>query len=303
MMAAQTRTLLPIIAAALIASVALSAQKAFDKRFNVAPGGHLRLDTDVGSVAVVGGAGHEVVIHADLNGSDAFLSDLNITAEQGSSGVTVTARKSHFGWFDWFDFAEKSIHFTIDVPRDYSVELRTSGGYLDVRNVNAPVRGATSGGHIVVQDVTGSVKMHTSGGSIDAERINGATELGTSGGSISVADARGDLDAHTSGGGIRLKNIDGTVRAATSGGSVHAEMRSNRGISLSTSGGTISLLLPENVGASIDASTSGGRVSSDLPFSSTETAESSHLRGAINGGGEQVVLHTSGGSIRLGPLT
>jgi DUF4097 and DUF4098 domain-containing protein YvlB len=238
-----------------------------------------------------------------MNGSDAFLADLNITAEQGSSGVTVTARKAHRGWFDWFNFGQEHVHFTIDVPRDYSIELRTSGGYLDVRKVNGPVRGSTSGGGIVVQDVTGSVKMHTSGGSIDAERLNGTTELGTSGGSISVADARGDLDAHTSGGGIRLKNIDGSVKADTSGGSVHAEMRSNRGISLSTSGGTISLLLPENVGASIDASTSGGRVSSELPFSGTESADHTHLRGAINGGGEQVLLHTAGGSIRLGPLT
>jgi DUF4097 and DUF4098 domain-containing protein YvlB len=303
MMATWTRTLLVILATTLVASVSLSAEKAFDKRFNVAPGGHLRLDTDVGSVAVVGGAGHEVVIHAQMNGSDAFLANLNITAEQGSSGVTVTARKAHRSWFDWFDFGQEHLHFTIDVPRDYSIELRTSGGYLDVRNVNGSVRGTTSGGSIVVQDVTGPVKMHTSGGSIDAERLNGATELGTSGGSISVADARGDLDANTSGGGIRLKNIDGSVRAATSGGSVHAEMRSNRGISLSTSGGTISLLLPEKVGASIDAWTSGGRVSSELPFSGTETADRTHLRGAINGGGEQVVLHTSGGSIRLGPLT
>jgi DUF4097 and DUF4098 domain-containing protein YvlB len=304
MMATRTRTLLVILATALVASVALSAQKAFDKRFNVAPGGHLRLDTDVGSVAVVGGAGHEVVIHADMNGSDAFLANLNITAEQASSGVTVTARsKAHRSWFDWFDFGQEHLHFTIDVPRDYSIELRTGGGSLDVRNVIGPVRGTTSGGGIVVRDITGSVKMHTSGGSIDAEHVNGAAELGTSGGSISVADARGDLDAHTSGGGIRLKNIDGSVRASTSGGSVHAEMRSNRGISLSTSGGTISLLLPQNVGASIDASTSGGRVSSELPFSGTETEDRTHLRGAINGGGEQILLHTSGGSIRVGPLT
>jgi hypothetical protein len=303
MMAIQTRALLAALAAALIASVSLSAQKVFDKRFNVAPGGHLRLDADVGSVDVIGHAGHEVVVHAELDGSDAFLADLNITAEQVSSGVTVSARRTHRSWFDWFDFGEKRVHFTIDVPRDYAVELRTAGGALDVRNVNAPVHGTTAGGSIVVRDVTGPVKMHTSGGGIDAERLDGNTELGTSGGSISVADAKGDLDVDTSGGGIRLKNIDGSVRAHTSGGSVHAEIRTNRGISLSTSGGTISLLLPENVGASIDASTSGGRVSSTLPFSSTETAEPAHLRGVINGGGQQVVLHTSGGSIHLGPLT
>jgi DUF4097 and DUF4098 domain-containing protein YvlB len=303
MMATRTRVLLGTLALTLIASISLSAEKAFDRRFNVAPGGHLRLDTDFGSVAVVGRAGHEVVVHADVNGSEDFIADLNITAEQASSGVTVTARRAHRGWFDWFDFGEKRVHFTIDVPRDYSVELRTSGGSLDVRNVIAPVRGTTSGGSIVVQDVTGAVKMHTSGGNIDGEHLNGVTELGTSGGSISITDAKGDLDVHTSGGGIRLKNIDASVKASTSGGSVHAEIRCNHGISLSTSGGTISLLLPENARASIDAWTSGGRVSSAIPLSNTETADPTHLRGAINGGGERVELHTSGGSIHLDPLT
>src|SRR5882724_7144447 len=302
-MATRTHTLLGILAVALIASVSLSAQKAFDRRFDVAPGGQLRLDADVGSVALVGRAGHEVVVHAQVNGSDSFLADLDITAEQTSSGVTVTAHKTHSGWFDWFNYGSERVHFTIDVPRDYSVELRTSGGSLDVRNVNAPVQGRTAGGGIVVEDVTGPVKMHTSGGSIEAERLNGTIELGTSGGGITVADVQGDLDAHTSGGGIHLKNIDASVRASTSGGGVHAEMRSNRGISLSTSGGPISLLLTANVGASLDARTSGGSVSSALPFTTTGTVDHARLHGAINGGGEQVVLRTSGGSISVGPLT
>ena len=301
-----TSRFLAILATTLIASVALSAQKTFDKHFNVAPGGHLIVDADLGSVAVVGRAGHEVVVHGEMSGSDEFLARLSITAEQDSSGVTVTARRapeSWLGWFGLFGLSGERVSFTIDVPRDCSVELKTSGGSLDVRNVNAPVWGRTSGGGIVVRDVAGSVKMHTSGGGIDAEHINGTTELRTSGGSISVADATGDLDVHTSGGGIRLKNIDGGVSAVTSGGSVYAEMRSNRGITLRTSGGGITLSLPESVRASVDARTSGGHVSSALRFTSTEAADRSHLHGEINGGGEEVVLHTSGGSIHLGPLT
>ena len=208
-MATQTRTLFVTLAVLLIASVSLSAQKNFDKRFNVAPGGHLRLNTDVGSVDVIGHAGHEVVIHAEVNGSNDFLADLNITAEQTPSGVIVTARKAHNSWFDWFNSTQERVRFTIDVPRDCAVELRTAGGYLDVRSVNASVRGTTSGGHIAIRDVTGPVDMHTSGGGIEAEHLNGAAVLETSGGSISVADVKGDLDVHTSGGGIRLENIDG----------------------------------------------------------------------------------------------
>src|SRR5271166_4190340 len=222
----------------------------------------------------------EIVIHAEMSDSD----HLQIAAEQNASGVSVTGRVTQHSWLDWLNYSSMHVRFTIAVPRDYPMELKTSGGSLDVRSLSASVKGKTAGGSITIRDVTGQIDAHTSGGNIDAERINGPTQLGTSGGSIDINDARGDLDVHTS------------------GGSVRAEVRINRGVDLSTSGGSITLLLSEDAGASIDAKTSGGRVESELPLSNTELAERSHLRGAINGGGEPVVLRTSGGSIDVEPL-
>jgi DUF4097 and DUF4098 domain-containing protein YvlB len=290
--------LLVIAAASLAAATSLAEEQSFDKRFNVQPGGHLTLDTDVGSVVVVGRDTQEVVIHAQMSDSD----HLQITAEQNSSGVSVTGHVTQHTWFDWFIFTSVHVRYTIDVPRNYPVELKTSGGSLDVRNLTASVEGKTAGGSITVRDVTGSIDMHTSGGSITAERIKGTTKSRTSGGGIDIDDSNGDLDVHTSGGGIDLKSIDGKVKADTSGGSIHAEVQINRGVFLTTAGGSITLLLPENARASIDAQTSGGRTESALPLSSTELAERSHLRGAINGGGESIFLRTAGGSIHVEPL-
>jgi DUF4097 and DUF4098 domain-containing protein YvlB len=289
---------LMIVAVSLAASAPVAAEQSFDKRFNAPPGGRLVLQTDAGSVAVVGRDAREVVVHADMSDSD----HLQIAAEQNASGVSVTGRAAQHSWFDWLFFSSSHVRFTIAVPRDYPVEIKTAGGSLDVRNLTASVRGKTAGGSITVRDVSGPIDAHTSGGNIDAERINGPTQLGTSGGSIDIDDSRGDLEVHTSGGGIDLKSSDGRIKADTSGGSVHAEVRINRGVDLSTSGGSITLLLPANAGAAIDANTSGGRVESELRLSSTELAERTHLRGAINGGGEPVVLRTSGGSIHIEPL-
>ena len=293
--------LLAILAVWLPASAALAAQASFDKRFNAPPGGHLTLDTDVGSVVIVGHDTHEVVIHADVSDPD----HLDISAEQNSSGVTVTGRvtpSSWLSWLSWLDFRSMHVRFTIDVPRDYPVQIQTAGGSIDVGHLTAAVDGKTAGGGITIQDVVGSIDVHTSGGGIRAERVNGPTELRTSGGSIDIVDSSGDLDARTSGGSIDLKSIEGRVKADTSGGSIHAEVRANRGVSLTSSGGSVTLLLPENVRASLDAKTSGGRAQSELPLSSTELDDHSHLRGAINGGGEQIFLRTSGGSILVGPL-
>jgi DUF4097 and DUF4098 domain-containing protein YvlB len=76
-------------------------------------------------------------------------------------------------------------------------------------------------------------------------------------------------------------------------------LRTNHGISLSTSGGTIVMILPQDTHASVDAETTGGRVTSDFPFSTIETEDRHHVRGVIGGGGAPISLHTSGGNIRL----
>lgn len=277
-MPSSTARLIAIIAATFVTSVAFAAQSTYDKRLDAPPGGQLTFRADVGSVAVVGSDAREVVVHADLEGSESFLSDFHISAEQTSSGVRILVRRTHN---DWSDTGPARVRFTIEVPRNYPIDLDTSGGGLDVRNLNATVRAATSGGSAQVQSVTGTVNVHTSGGRID------------------VADCTGDLDLDTSGGGIDILNDDGKVKAHTSGGGIRAQLRANRGISLSTSGGTIIVLLPQDMRAAVDAETSGGRVTSDFPLSAIETDDRSHVRGTIGGGGAPISLRTSGGNIRL----
>lgn len=301
-MATSTARLMVILAATLGTSVAFAAQRTYDNTLSAPAGGRLILDADVGSVSVVGHDAPQVVVHADLDGSQAFLDRLQIDARQTPSGVTISERAAH-GWNDWFNFGSTRVHFTIQVPRNYPVDLRTSGGSLDVRDLDASAQGKTSGGSIHVQNVTGEVNMHTSGGSVEAEHLNGPAELSSSGGPIDVTDSTGNLDLRTSGGGITIDNGDGTVDAHTSGGSIRAQLRSNRGINLSTSGGGITLLLPRNSRGSLDAETSGGSVDSDFPVSTTHFGDRNHLQGTIGGGGAAISLHTSGGSIHLEPQT
>lgn len=302
-MASSSARLLVILVALLGTSVALAAERTYGKRLEAPPGGRLTLTTDVGTVAVVGGSAREVIVHAELEGSEAFLAHFSIQAEQTADGVRITAHEGHewLGWLEGFPFNSRRVRFTVQVPRDYPVDLRTSGGDLDIRDVSAGVRLRTSGGGVLVRDVSGSVDAHTSGGSIDAQHVEGSAVLDTSGGRINVDDSTGDLELHTSGGDIRIGDADGRLYARTSGGSIWARLRANHGIDLSTSGGSITLLLPSGTAASIDAATSGGSVISGFPLSSDRSAARDHLVGEIGGGGAPIALRSSGGSIRISP--
>jgi DUF4097 and DUF4098 domain-containing protein YvlB len=119
----------------------------------------------------------------------------------------------------------------------------------------------------------------------------------TSGGSIRLTDARGTLQVHTSGGSIHLENTGGSIEASTSGGGIHAKVSGlEKYLRLKTSGGSITASIPGGLGLDLDLK--GNRVNTKLINFNGE-AEKDRIRGKMNGGGIEVVMSTSGGSVNL----
>jgi DUF4097 and DUF4098 domain-containing protein YvlB len=265
----------------LAACSADAADKTVDRTFSVLPGGVLIVDADSASVRVSGGDINQVTVRMSVRGSEKDLGTAKLDAFQKDDGVTVTMRRrGNQGWFNWRSWSGDG-RIEVTVPRRYGVNIRTSGGSVELT------------------DTTGPATLHTSGGNIVAKRVNGNLEAQTSGGGILADTIRGDVDADTSGGDIRLLRIDGKIRGQTSGGGVHCSLVGlNRGISVTTSGGSIELALPRATAANIEAITSGGDFSSDLPVT-TQKWQDGHFKGSMNGGGQPIDARTSGGGISL----
>jgi hypothetical protein len=308
-----------LVAALSFSSVPASADFRLERQLPLDPGGTFVLDAAVGSVVIRGDStsGANVTITSrrdDVN--DRF--DIDFVSSPGSAGVTIKRKGT---WLNGFgDWGRGGLQVTVHVPRDVSADLRTSGGSIDAAALkNARVR--TSGGSLTVADVTGDLDGHTSGGSIDVRQIHGRASVETSGGRIEATDISGSLLAHTSGGSIRIANVAGDINAETSGGGVdirgaggHVQAHSsggslsvgfargnNRGGDVSTSGGSVQAEVDPAVSLTIDASTSGGSVTADVPVTVQGEIGRRRLQGHLNGGGELLRLHTSGGSIRIAP--
>jgi DUF4097 and DUF4098 domain-containing protein YvlB len=85
------------------------------------------------------------------------------------------------------------------------------------------------------------------------------------------------------------------LHAETSGGDIRIELKDNKGIDLTTSGGNITVSLPKSVTADVRAEATGGDVTCDFPFSGK--LKDGSFDGKINGGGQLIRLETSGGDI------
>ncbi len=253
--------------AVIVASVGLalsfqSAARDITESFDVDSGGELFLRTDVGKLVIDTHNSDEVLLEVGVSGkqSDKF----SVESEANGNDVKIIGKMEKQKSWGWNQ--SPKVTFRVTVPKEYNLEIHTSGGSIDI------------------EDLIGNVDAHTSGGSIEVGSITGNVKLKTSGGSILTEAIHGELDAHTSGGSIRVTMAQQLTEDAE----------------LTTSGGSITAYLIEDISIDIDASTSGGRVRSDFDVNGRVKKQS--IRGEINGGGPRLELHTSGGSISIKSL-
>jgi DUF4097 and DUF4098 domain-containing protein YvlB len=89
----------------------------------------------------------------------------------------------------------------------------------------------------------------------------------------------------------------GNVEARTSGGSIHAEIvKPDEYIDLKTSGGSISVTVPEEGG--YDINLDGTRVRVKLANFDGDY-EKDKIKGTLNGGGIRLTAKTSGGTVTM----
>jgi DUF4097 and DUF4098 domain-containing protein YvlB len=308
------RTIL-LTAALFLAASAFASEDVIRKGFTVPDGGNIRVVTGGTGVAV------EITRKADGRRAERMMREHKITFDQRGNDVIIESDiDREFSWFSWDDDYE--VQWNIRVPDHYNVDVETSGGGIEIDDIQGTVvantsggsiktgriRGEgtlkTSGGSITVGGADAKLVAHTSGGSITVGDTTGPVEAKTSGGSITLARTGGDVLARTSGGGIRIEDAMGKVDAHTSGGSIHATLsrQPNADSSLKTSGGGVYVSLAPSIAVDLDAQSSGGGVTADVPVTVQGTQDDDAIRGRINGGGPKLVLRSSGGGIRVKSL-
>jgi hypothetical protein len=309
-----------LAACALATALPLQAETdgSIRKTFDVTPGGKLVVEVAGSKVEVEGTTGSQVIVEytrvvsaGSPEAEARFLKEREVTLTQSGNTISLVEQRpasgsdhsdSFWGLITGRDRGVRNrFNVVVKVPARFNVDLRTSGGGIELSNVSGQVDARTSGGSLTFRDITGPVDGRTSGGSIRVEHYQGDMNLSTSGGSITAEDGKGRLNLKTSGGGISISGASGNVAASTSGGSIRLALAStpdgeNR---LSTSGGSITVSVPAGSPLNIDAATSGGSVSTDLPVTNTTTKERTRFAGSVNGGGALLHLRTSGGSIRI----
>jgi DUF4097 and DUF4098 domain-containing protein YvlB len=271
--------------------------------------GEVEMKTSGGDIHISETSGR---VRVSTSGGDMIFSQVSGEIDANTSGGDIDLRKI----FGRGRFNTSGGDIALDEASN-EVSLNTSGGDIQVKRAQADLSANTSGGDIAISDCIGKCSVNTSGGNISLERMKGNVSARTSGGDIVGADFEEPVSVSTSGGEIRLTNVRAAVFCETSGGDIDVQMSladfsKNHAVELRTSGGKITLTLPEKLPATITAEirTSRGNyrmerydIYSDFPLTKTKPDEDGevviHSEGDINGGGDPIKLETTSGDIYI----
>jgi len=287
----------------------------FIQEYESPDGIHLTLGTVGGNIEVKGYGGNRVKVAFVVTKNNGEVIEMTLDELQKYASFVITKEGPELSIQVKEIFRKNmSVGFIVQTPEKTACSISTSGGNLEVSNLEGIQEMHTSGGNISMEKVKGNLNAHTSGGNISMEKLTGKTNVSTSGGNIGGEDINGDLNAETSGGNISLENhkgladvstsggnislenMEGSVSARTSGGNVRAKMKTlAQQLFLETNGGFIECELPE-VGMNLELSGSDIKTSLNN-FQGTSTPD--HVSGQINGGGVPVRMSCPGGTIRL----
>ncbi|MFC2078986.1 DUF4097 domain-containing protein [Candidatus Bipolaricaulota bacterium] len=258
----------------LAAGCTLGPTETRDDSFAVGGSVRLVVDSENGSIEVVAGSDSEVRVQATLRGADR----IEYETEQDGDTITVTSRRTRrvlFGFGSGTDLV-------ITVPISTVVDLETSNGRIELQGIHGSGTLNTSNGKIALENVAGDFAGDTSNGSITIDAMEGSARFHTSNGRVDLSDVIGEVDVESSNGRISFRGEmtpGGRNRLTTSNGSVNVELRGIPSVSL-------------------DASTSHGDVSSELPILITVMKER-ELSGTIGDGEADLYIRTSNGDVTI----
>jgi DUF4097 and DUF4098 domain-containing protein YvlB len=242
--------------------------------FSVAGFSRVAVNSVNGDIEVNTGLGNEVLVQATLKDAPRVKYELS----QVGNTVTVDVQTTKQWWF----FGSAGVDVIITAPPKSDVELETSNGFIELHGLEGSGSLKSSNGRIVLDNIKGNFDGTTSNGRIEINAVEGSVILKTSNGKIDVRSVQGEFDIESSNGSVFYSGN------TTAGGS-------NR---LVTSNGDVVVELQGKPSVVLDAETSNGEVTSELPILATVTRKE-RLVGRIGDGEADLYIRTSNGDITI----
>jgi DUF4097 and DUF4098 domain-containing protein YvlB len=284
--------------------------EAFSRTVRLGRNGTFDLQNVSGDITVTGGGGDDVKIdavkrvrHPNESEAKTILSEIDIQVMDRNGRVEVrTEYPRRRNWAGGVDF-------TVAVPRDATVSLRSVSGTVKVTNINGELRAETVSGDIIASTTK---KLRT------AKTVSGDVEISDAEAEeVSASSVSGDVivnrlkasgfDGQTVSADVRLTDVEvdhASVRSVSGDIEYTGRLARNGRYQFQSHSGDLRVTPTDTKGFAVEASTFSGDVRSDFaltlqspPGSSLAPGRNRSIRGSFGDAGATLALQSFSGDI------
>ena len=288
----------------------------FSRTVRLGRDGTFSLDNVAGNIEVTGGGSNDVRIDAvkrarnpDSSEAKAVLQDMNIDISERGGNVDVRTdypryRNNRRGWYG-------SVDYTVSVPRDARVTLKSVSGEVKVTNVNGDLRAESVSGDVVLSNVRRIRFAKSVSGNVEIADAasDDVTAESVSGNVIMRAVKTRVLNLQSVSGNVRLTDVDverAESRAVSGDVEYSGRLAPNGRYEFHSHSGSVRVTPANAQGFDVEATTFSGNIRSDYPmtiqgssFVQRRGPGNQTMRGSIGGGGAMLILQSFSGNISI----
>lgn len=227
--------------------------------------------------------------------------EIDITAKEDSLDIDTD-----FPWWDKLDpTSSVEVDYELWVPPSAKVSAQSVSGGIQIVERENDVWAKTISGTLEIESIVGDVEAKTTSGVIEIRDVEGKSIVADStSGKVTLVKVKGIIEAHSVSGRVKIEGSKGAAKSIrTTSGGIWVELQEvTEGVSsmlLTSISGDVTLILPENISADIEAKTTSGRIRSEFKVMVEGEIEKRSLRGSIGEGGITITLKTTSGDISL----
>jgi DUF4097 and DUF4098 domain-containing protein YvlB len=261
-----------------------------EKRFSTSGTPELHVTTFDGAIEIRSWDKPEVLVEIEKRGATKEAVDaLEIKSGQNGNLIEVEVKRPPGEPLRFGFHRSASAKLIVSLPRHADLVARSGDG------------------SIRVEDIEGRIELRTGDGSIGASDVRGELTLNTGDGSVTVSGAQGSLELDTGDGGVDVSGKLDRVKLHTGDGSI--ALRAEPGTAMegdweiTTGDGGVTVYLPGDFAADLDAHTGDGSISNELNVAAGGEVSRRTVRGRLGAGGRLLRIRTGDGSIRLKTAT
>jgi hypothetical protein len=247
----------------ILLSVSAAMAGEWSKSYTVGRDAALDVRCDDAAVELVAGAPSRIEARLVTRGWEIQPGQVEVIESQSGDRVHIHVRIPKWR-MDWG--GNRSARLFLSVPPQLTVRVNTGDGSIRAQNIS------------------GDIRLSTGDGSITGEGMGGALEARTGDGSVRL-DGRFDI--------LRVNTGDGSVGVSAGPGSTVKS-----GWTIETGDGSVTVRIPRDLRADLEARTGDGHLSVDLPDFRTSGSHRD-VKGRLNGGGLPLRVRSGDGSTTI----